>query len=131
MTGSTHVIKGIQPGVPVYVQVRPYMGSYGNPTAVGPWASLTARSVPTAPTNFWVDQYLIYSGGKYYFTHEGDWRTAQYASGYEVYQSKNLGKSYSKEMNISGGNIWFYIYCLLKPMADVCTHDICTRFVLM
>lgn len=120
MTGSTHVIKGIQPGVPVYVQVRPYMGSYGNPTAVGPWASLTARSVPTAPTNFWVDQYLIYSGGKYYFTHEGDWRTAPYASGYEVYQSKNLGKSYSKVMKLSGGHyIGFYIYMPVKTYGQM------------
>lgn len=96
MTGSTHVIKGIQPGVPVYVQVRPYMGSYGNPTAVGPWATLTTRSVPTAPIGFYVLQNLWQTGTRLYWSNKGFFDLPADASGYEVYQSKNLGKSFTK-----------------------------------
>ena len=112
MSGSTFSITGIETGKPVYIQVRPYAGTASVHTDEGPWTTLTARTVPAAPSNYYVDQYLSWdSFGRYYYTHDGTWTPAPYASGYELYKSTNLGKTFSRAMVLNGGNyVGFYIY---------------------
>ena len=97
MSGSTYTISGIVTGVPVYIQVRPFAGTASAHTSDGPWTALTARSIPTAPANFYVAQNLSDDdNGHLYYAHVGIYDEVLDASGYEYYQSKDYGKTFAR-----------------------------------
>ena len=52
--------------------------------------------MPTAPIEFYVLQNLWQTGTRLYWSNKGFFDLPADASGYEVYQSKNLGKSFTK-----------------------------------